>query len=517
MEIEQIMTTKIQKTRFTLVLPIAVAMLVPGCMKQNVASAPPAGTGPSQQLTKPLESAEQVHIPTSPAEVPVPVPGIEMTQAYVEAVGQMAYIWGYPLVNMHNRRRAFSQAPSPGLLGGTVPFAPPGYNAMLTNYIKPEQKFIVCPNQDVTYGAGFTQLEKEPTVFQVPDFGDRFWVYALYDSRSDEIAQIGQQYGTKPGFYMIVGAHWDGEVPEGITSVVRSSTELVFTVPRIYKDDTPEDSQAVLPLVSQVMFYPLSEYDGKMKTTDWTKLPHFPAPPAGDGGESKWVKPNQFFEHLEDAMELVPPLPGEEALYAWIHSVWDAASEDPKLKAALVESFVTAEKEIIHELFSFRHLGLSVGNGWTAPSNASQFGIDYLNRTAISKSSKFQNTPAETQYQFKEIDSNGQEFSGANQYSITFKETPPVNGFWSLTLYNDKHFFEPNKLGRYSLGTKNKSLKYNEDGSLTLYLGNKSPGKDKESNWIPAPQGTFSLLLRHYWPKGAVLSGDWQPPEVVKL
>jgi hypothetical protein len=96
-------------------------------------------------------------------------------------------------------------------------------------------------------------------------------------------------------------------------------------------------------------------------------------------------------------------------------------------------------------------------------------------------------------------------------------QTPPVNGFWSLTLYNDKHFFEPNALNRFSLGTKNKTLQYNADGSLTLYAGAKSPGKDKESNWLPAPSGTFSLYIRAYWSEKAILDGTWMPPQVVKV
>jgi hypothetical protein len=217
----------------------------------------------------------QVPIPTTAAEVPGPVPGNTMTPAYVQFLGRMAYIWGYPLVNAHNRRAAFSEAPAPGLVGGVVPVAPVGYNAMLTNYIKPDEMFIVCPNQDVAYGAGFTALDKEPTVVQVPDFGGRFYVYALYDQRTDEIAQIGKQYGTKPGFYVIAGANWKGTVPRGITTVVRSSTDLVFVVPRIFKDDTPEDTKAVQPLISQVMMYPLSKFDGKMKTTDYSKLSDF--------------------------------------------------------------------------------------------------------------------------------------------------------------------------------------------------------------------------------------------------
>ena len=231
--------------------------------------------------------------PTTPAQVPGPFPGNIMTKAYVQMVGRMAYVWGYPMVNAHNRRVAFSEAPKPVLLGGIVPIAPVGYNAMLTDYIDPAERFIVCPNQDVVYGAGFTALDKEPMVVQVPDFGDRFYVFALYDQRTDEIAQIGKQYGTKPGFYLIVGLNWKGEVPAGITAVVRSSTDLVFFVPRVFKDSTAEDTKAVQPLLNQVMMYPLSEFDGKMKTTDWSKLPHFPCRRRQvPKGESRWVNPD---------------------------------------------------------------------------------------------------------------------------------------------------------------------------------------------------------------------------------
>ena len=110
---------------------------------------------------------------------------------------------------------------------------------------------IRCPNQDVAYGAGFMTLDKEPIVFQVPDFGNRFWVYAHYDARTDELSEIGEQYGTKPGFYMMVGPNWKGDKPANITAVVRSSTSLVFAVPRIFVDDSAEDQKAVQPTISR--------------------------------------------------------------------------------------------------------------------------------------------------------------------------------------------------------------------------------------------------------------------------
>jgi hypothetical protein len=461
--------------------------------------------------------AQQVPLPKTAAEVPGPASGNTMTKAYVEMVGRMAYVWGYPMVNSHNRRVAFSKAPEPVLVGGVLPFAPVGYNAMLTNYIAPNQTFIACPNQDVVYGAGFSALDKEPTVFQVPDFGDRFWVYALYDQRTDEIAEIGKQYGTKPGFYLIVGPHWKGEAPAGINAVVRSSTDLVFAVPRVFKDDTAEDTKAVQPLINRVVFYPLSKFDGTMKTVDWSKLPHLPAPEEkGAKGESSWVRPETYYEELPIVMKEVAPLPGEEALYGWINAVWEAAAKDPATKEALVASFVAADKEIIAPLTQWKFNGRSAGNGWDSPVNNARWGTDYLNRTGTSKSNMFDNTPEETKYIYRDYDGQGQQLDGKNTYTVTFPkgQLPPVKGFWSLTLYDEHHFFHPNTLNRFSLGTKNKDLKYNKDGSLTLYFGAKSPGQDQETNWVPAPAGMFSLYIRAYWADTAILDGSWIPPNV---
>jgi len=460
--------------------------------------------------------SQQYPIPTNAADVSGPAAGTAMTKEYVQVVGRMAYVWGWPLVNMANRAAAFSKAPEPGLLGGVVPVAFNG-NAMLTGYVAADEHFVTCPNQDVVYGTGYFALDEEPIVFQVPEFGDRFWVYALYDARTDEFSQIGKPYGTKPGFYLMVGPGWKGKAPSGITAVLRSSTSLAFTVPRIFMDDTPEDQAAVQPVLNQVVFYPLSQFDGKMKTKDWSKLPHFPAPPSK--GETKWVNPETFFDELPTVMKSVPPLPGEESLYKWIGSVLEAADKSPDIKKTLRETAVAAEGELISPFFQWRRNGRPAGNGWNSPVNNARWGTDYLNRTGTAKSNMFDNRPEETKYIYRDDDSQGQALDGRNLYAVTFPKggTPPVRGFWSLTLYNDEHLFNANPLGRYSLGTKSKKLKYNADGSLTLYAGAKSPGTDKESNWLPAPAGTFSLYIRCYWAEPAVLDGTWQPPQVEML
>jgi hypothetical protein len=496
----------------------ALLLLVIAALTFSCNSPQPKTVTTENKTETATEQPGQVPLPKTAADVAGPAYGTAMTKEYVQMIGKMAYIWGWPMVNAHNRRSSFAMAPECGYMGGVLPVAPVGHNTMLTNYIKPEQTFITCPNQDVTYGAGFSALDNEPTVFQVPDFGDRFWVYALYDARTDEFAEIGKPYGTKPGFYMIVGPNWKGETPKGITSVLRSSTELVFSVPRIFKDDTEADTKAIQPSLSQIQFYPLSEFDGKMKTKDWTKLPNFPAPPS-TGGETKWVVPEKFYDQLPGVMKLVPPLPGEEALYGWINSVFAAAEKDPEIKKALEESFVTADKELIAPLFQWKYNGRPAGNDWNTQDNNAKWGTDYLNRAAMAKSSMYGNKPDETKYFYVEYDGSGKLLDGANTNTITFAkgQVPPVKGFWSVTLYNEHHLFEPNALNRFSLGTKNKTLKYNPDGSLTIYASAKSPGADKESNWLPAPKGTFSLFLRAYWAENAILDGTWMPPKVVTV
>ncbi|VVN82626.1 hypothetical protein PS726_01210 [Pseudomonas fluorescens] len=462
--------------------------------------------------------AQQYLIPTTAAEVPGPVSGNVMTPEYVQMIGRMAYFWGWPLVANANRAVVFSKAPEPGLVGGVVPIAYGGI-AMLTDYVTADQRVIACSNQDVVYGPGFLPLDKEPFVFQVPDFGTRFWVYALYDARTDEFSEIGQTYGTKPGFYMLVGPDWKGETPAGITAVVRSSTALAFAIPRIFMDDTVEDRKAIQPLLSQINFYPLSQFDGKMKTKDWTKLPHYPAPKSTGPGETKWVNPETYFNELPSVMKQVPPLPGEESLYRWIISVLEAAEKDPAIMQTLKEAAVAADKDMLPAFLQWRHNGRAAGNGWNSPVNNAKWGTDYLNRTAIAKSNIYENRPEETKYLYTDNDHQGQQLNGQNSYAITFPkgQTPPVKGFWSVTLYNAEHFYNDNPLKRYSLGTKNKNLKLNEDGSLTLYAGAKSPGKDMENNWLPAPEGIFSLYIRAYWPEKAILDGTWVPPIVEKM
>ena len=470
--------------------------------------------GPASRLAW----AQQVPAPQSAADVPGTPPGTILPKDYVVMVARSAYLWGWPLVNQLNRRATFAKAPEPGRLGGVLPVAPTGYVSMLTDYIAADERFVTCPNQDTVYGAGFMALDKQPVVVQVPDFGSRFYTYQLVDHRTDSFYSIGKQYSTKPGFYLLVGPNWSGTPPDGIVGVGKSSTDLVAIFPRVFQDDTPEDRAAIQSLLRQIMVYPLAEFDGRMKTKDWSKVPSFPAPAGAGKGETKWVIPEKFFEQLPEVLQTVPPLPGEEAMYGQFKSLLDAAEKDPKIKSTLTQTAVAAENELIKPLFNFHSNGQPVGNGWTSPPNNARWGTDYLSRTATARSNMFDNAPNETKYIYTDFDKDGRRLTGAHRYSVAFApgQAPPVNGFWSLTVYNKEHLFEPNKLNRFSLGTKSKSMKTNSDGSLTLYFQNNSPGADNEANWVPTPSDEFSLYIRAYWPKDAVLDGSWKPPKVTR-
>ncbi|WP_447593656.1 DUF1254 domain-containing protein [Stenotrophomonas rhizophila] len=456
--------------------------------------------------------------PEAAMPVPGPVSGTRITEEYARMVARQAYFWAWPMINVHNRRQTFKDLPEPGLMGGVVPVAPLNRLSMLSDYIEAQERMVACPNQDVVYGAASLGLDVEPVVIQVPDFGDRFWVYQVVDVRTDSFAELGKMYGTRPGFYLLAGPDWKGDVPEGIAGVFRSSTDTGFVIPRVFQDATDEDKRAVQPLINQIDMYPLSMFDGKLKQRDWSKQPRFPAQDTGGGAETVWVVPDNFVDELPLALKDARPLPGEEARYAEVLAVIAAAQQSPELKAAMLDEAGRAEQDLVGPLLQFRHYGLPLPHNWTTQNNGAQFGTDYFTRTAVAKSNIFVNRPNETKYFYQDLDDAGARLNGGKRYTVTFSggQLPPVYGFWSLTLYNEHHFFAPNEIDRYSVGTKNKDLQTDADGTLTIYVQADAPSDAKHrANWLPTPQGGgFSLYIRAYWPGEAITSGQWTPPAV---
>jgi hypothetical protein len=440
---------------------------------------------------------------------------VKITEAYAAHVARDAFFWAWPLVNTYNRRLAFAKMTEQRYVGPLLE-APLNRLTMLTDYVNPDERNVACPNQDVVYGLGMLALDVSPVVVQVPDFGERFWVYQIVDLRTDSFVQLGKMYGTLPGFYLLAGPGWNGDVPKGITRVFRASSQTGLVAPRIFQDDTAQDRRAIQNVLTGIAMYPLAEFDGRMKITEWSKLPKVAGAPHGEE-ETRWVLPEKFFNELPKVLADAPPLPGEEARYAQVLAVLAASNGNARMQQTMIEAAKEADEKLVTPLFHFRNYGQQLPHNWSTISNESAFGTDYFTRTAVAKSNILVNSPNETKYFYQDLDATGARLNSAGRYTVTFAkdETPPVNGFWSLSIYNEHHFFIANPINRFSVGTKNQDLKLSADGSLTIYVQADPPADaTQRANWLPAPKGDFSLYIRAYWPKAATTDGSWTPPAV---
>ncbi|MDM0070444.1 DUF1254 domain-containing protein [Variovorax sp. J31P207] len=452
--------------------------------------------------------------------VPGPDPEARLSDDYVRLVARDAYFWAWPIVNVYNRRVALGRLPHPMLLGGVLPAGPANSLTMLTDYVDPAGRAVACPNHDLVCGSGIVALDQSPVVLQVPDFGDRFWVVQVLDSRTDSIAELGRMYGSPPGFYLLVGPNWVGTVPPGIRRVFVSQTRTGVVIPRVFRDDSVPDLKTVQRLINQLGLYPVAQFDGRMKTTDWRQVPVVPAAAGGGDAETRWVAPETFLADLPAALADARPLPGESARYAQVLAVAAAAARDARLRQVFEQAVAAADRELVEPLFEFRSHGRRLPHHWSTIANGACFGTDYFTRTAVAKSNIFVNKPNEAQCFHQDFDRDGARLCGSGRYTVTFAQgaVPPVKGFWSMSLYNGRHLFEVNALGRYAVGSKS-GMRFAADGSLTIHVQPQSPGAEHESNWLPAPAGDaseFSLSIRAYWPESAVLDGRWTPPAVVR-
>jgi hypothetical protein len=442
----------------------------------------------------------------------------------IRAVAREAYVWGWPLAYVHQCRARIALVTTAGRSGG-LPVAPLNELAMLTEQAAPRTTLVPCPNRDVLYGFGIFDLAATPVVVQVPDFGGRFWLYQLGDQRTDGFADMGSMHGTRPGCYLVVGPGWTGAVPPGIAGMLRSPTRHAYCIPRVFFTAAAGDRTAAVAAAEGVMAYPLDEFTGAPRRRDWTKLRWLPSLSRDDNA----VAPERFLEILPALLDDVPPLPGEEPLYARLRAFIAAVAADSGLAAAARAAVHEAENEIVAPLFEFRNVGLPLPSGWTTVVNGAAFGTDYLTRTAVARSNVFVNRHHETKYYYLDVDATGARLEGNRRYEITFPpgSLPPAAGFWSLTAYDARHSLPTKSAARHSIGTRDTSLESAADGSLTIIVepaggveadaAAAASGERAIRNRISAPEGPFSLYLRLYAPHAAALEGRWTPPPVVPL
>ena len=428
-----------------------------------------------------------------------------------------AYIYGYPLVTMEMTRRVLTNVAAPE---GTR--APMGQLIKLRQYPTATFRDVTAPNADTLYTTAFFDVGEEPWVLSIPDMKDRYYLMPLLDGWTNVFQVPGKRTtGTGAQDYAITGPGWAGTLPPGVKEY-KSPTSIVWLLGRIYCLGTPEDYAAVHALQDQVKLVPLSAY-GK---------PYTPPPgtvdPTIDMKTAVREQVNRldavaYFTLLAQLLKANPPAPADAptlAKFARIGLVPGQEFDAGKFDADFAKRIPPAAFDRIMLQFK-TNPDLKDINGWSYTTKTGIYGTEYLMRALITAIGLGANRPQDAIYPTSLKDAEGKVYDGASNYVIHFSagQAPPVQGFWSITMYDTNYFFVANPINRYSISPR-QNLKRNADGSIDLYIQKDSPGADKESNWLPAPAGKFVLMMRLYWPDESdpsILNGSWTIPPVARV
>ncbi len=392
---------------------------------------------------------------------------------------------------------------------------------------------VVSPNSDTLYCFVHFDLKKEPVVLVVPAVAaDRYHTFEFLDAYTNVFAYLGTRAtGSNGGTYLIAGPDWKGQVPQGMTKIW-SPTNLAWLINHILVKD-PSDLANAHAIQDKIIVKPLSVFQGKtaaaniqQPSTSTTNVSSSASKQVPIGPQPYLIAPTgiKIYDEIGNAMIGNPLNPPDPALVTKLTSIGIGPGKTPSaetndtIKAALQTGITEGQKLIDARV---ANIGNKV-NGWLTVSEAGVFGTDYLLRAAVTQIALGSHIAQEALYPVTFTDIEGKPLTGANNYTIHFNagQTPPVNAFWSITMYNNKSLFVDNPINRYKIGKYTEGLKNNTDGSLDIYIQHATPGADKESNWLPAPatsvSNTFSIVMRTYLPGEQVLNGTWTPPPVMR-
>jgi hypothetical protein len=421
-------------------------------------------------------------------------------------VGVMAYLYGYPLVDMQRQKhnethlvesRQLVQAPVNRLFR---------YPDIVGPYTAGNLR---APNNDTLYFSGWFDMSDEPLMIHTPDTAGRYYTIAITNQYS-EVVHIGRRTtGTKENFFALIPPHWKGELPEDVVTVP-VATNQGWLLGRMLVNGQ-DDFDEAMALVNDIWLAPLSEFTPGQPP---------PLPPLQKAEPLDPLTTLQFFAIMNDELKKLPPRPAEAALIAQFdqigigpHSDFNLDSLDSDIRAglekALVDGAALVQASTQRTIESY--------NGWMISKEIGRYGYNYMHRAAVVKGG-YGNLPEESLYPASVFDSQGNLMDGDSSYRLHFEadQMPPVDGFWSLSAYRLSDLqLEENDIERYSIGDRTPGLNYNEDGSLTLWLQHQSP-VDAHKNWLPVPAGKFMLVFRLYEPQPKVLGGDYMLPRLEK-
>ncbi|HAB19370.1 MAG TPA: DUF1254 domain-containing protein [Verrucomicrobiota bacterium] len=442
--------------------------------------------------------------------------------AETKAIAEEGFIYGLPLVMNYAVMNEFCVDKNSGQYKG--PFNYLANEARVFTY---KDTAVVTPNSDTPYSMLWLDLRAEPIVISVPAVEkERYYSVQLIDGNTYNYGYIGSRAtGNHPGDYLVAGPDWKGETPAGIKKVFRSTTPFGLTIFRTQLFN-PEDMPNVVKVQAGYQARPLSAFLKRPAPPAAPKINFVPA-------TSKGIKEN-FYEYLDAALEFVPGTPDTKELRARLASIGIGPGKKFSFKDLSLEhkaAILLAMKEGDDKVDKFLATGMKNINGWKVGAvfgDAAFFNGDWLKRAAAAKGGIYGNDGIEAMYPMTRWLPNDEVLDGSkHNYTLTFPtgQLPPVNAFWSVTMYDGKtQFLIENPINRYLINSPMlPGMKKNADGSLTLYIQNKSPGAAKESNWLPAPNGPIYMVLRLYWPKTHAPSilpageGTWKPPGLVKV
>jgi hypothetical protein len=451
-------------------------------------------------------------------------PSLLMAQNYpgiIEAkdIAEEGFIYGLPLVMNYAVMQEFAVDRNSGQF--KAPF-----NEIQNEHkvSTPDDTAVITPNSDTPYSVMWLDLRAEPMVISVPAIDkDRYYSVQLIDGNTYNFGFIGSRAtGSDAGDYLVVGPDWKGETPAGIKKVFQSTTPFTFALIRTQLLN-PDDMPNVEKVQAGYKLRPLSAFLNQPAPPAAPKIDFLPATTAG-------IKDN-FFSYLDAALQFVPETARDKDVRAKLAKIGIGPGKTFDFKELPLEhkaEILVGMKQGDDKVDKWLAVGNKVVNGWNIGSffgDEAFFNGDWLKRAGAAKGGIYGVDAVEAVYPYTRVDATGETLDGSkHKYTITFApgQLPPVNSFWSVTMYDGKsQLLIKNPIDRYLINSPMlPGMKKNEDGSLTLYIQKDSPGADKEANWLPAPNDTIYLVMRLYWPKTEAPSilpagaGTWQTPAI---
>lgn len=434
------------------------------------------------------------------------------------ALARDAYLYAYPIVSMDYTMRQVTNVPNDKTVNMRAPL---NQFAHARAYPNADEKDVVRFNFDTLYSFAWLDLRKEPIILSVPDMAGRYYLLPMLDMWTDVFSVVGTRTtGSKAGTYAIVAPNWSGKLLDGMTRIV-APTSGVWILGRT-QTNGPADYDAVHKVQDGYKLVPLSQW-GKAAPSP----KNAPVDAAFDNKTPPLVQVNNLdgvamLTRLAELMVKYPPHPNDYPILFRLRQLGIQPGKPldvSKFDAQTKDIINKAGKDALAAMPAQMKTMTPNVNGWNVGrEHMGAYGVAYRWRALIALGGLGANLAEDAIYPVAFVDGDGNVMTGANKYIIHFDkgQTPPADAFWSITMYDKEGFQVPNVLNRFAIGDRDK-LTFNPDGSLDIYLQADSPGKDKESNWLPAPKDEFQPTMRIYSPRAEVLDGRWSPPPIRKV